>query len=487
MSSAGLPIAISKMVSERIARGRPDEARRVFHVALVVASSLGVMFSLILYFGSYHLVTLFGWPRSYYALLALTPTVFFVAVMAVFRGYFQGMQNTVPTAISQIVEQVFNAFFSVFFAWFMMRNALSYIYGGDPVAWGAAGGQLGTSVGAFVGLAIIFTIFLLRRRNINKSIDFYMIGARDVKQPPLSIARELIFMAVPIILGTAIFSISNIIDLIMVRPLLESAGRLDAEVLYGQLMGKYVPITNIPVMLSTALAVAAIPSIASSIVKREQNSVTEKINTTLRISMLITIPSAVGVGVLSHQIIQLVFPSQPDGGELLMIGSISIIFLALYQISAGILQAIGKLLIPVFAAFLGVLLKIILNLILVPNPNLHIVGVVLSTIACYVLASAICWYFIKKYIKIKIDFVNILVKPAIASLVMGLGCFVIYYAVYFTTELTTVSTIVSIIFGIALYFIFLVIVGGLRKSDVLMLPMGNRLFRALERRRWINK
>jgi len=488
MSSAGLPVAISKMVSERVAGGRPDEARRVFHIALFVAALLGVTFSLILFFGSGLIVTLMGWPRSYYALLSLTPTVFFVAIMAVFRGYFQGMQNTVPTALSQLIEQLFNAVFSVLLALLMLRHTLPYEYGGDPVAMGAAGGQLGTSVGAFAGLAFILGYYLYKRRHINKSIHFYSIGNTDKKQSIGSIVRELAFITIPIIMGTAIFTISNIIDGIMVRPRLIASGIVSDSViseLVGQLVGKYVTITNVPVMVSTALAIAAIPSIAASIVKREHQAVTEKTNTAMRLSMLITIPAAVGIGVLANPILRLLFPTQPGGGSLLMVGSISIIFLALYQILAGMLQAIGKLHIPVIAAFIGASLKIPLNYVLIANPNLRIVGAVISTIVCYVVASAICWYFFTKHVKFKINLTSTFIKPAIAAFGMGLGIFVAYYTAYFLTGVNALATILSVLIGMALYVSFLLLIGGLRKSDVQLLPAGHRICAALERRHWL--
>ena len=488
MSSAGLPVAISKMVSERVARGRPDEAHRVFRVSLVVATLSGLFFSLVLFFGADLIVRIINQPESYYTLLALTPTVFLVSIMAVFRGYFQGLQNASPSAMSQLIEQILSAIFSILLAWLMMRIVTPFEYGGEPVIFGAAGAQAGKSVGALAGLAFILGYYLLKRNNIMKGISFYSVGSLETKQPTLSITRELLGIAIPLILGTAIFSISNIIDVAMVRPRLEASGIIDpayVEILYGQLVGKYVTITNVPVAISTAIAIAAIPSIAASIVKREQQAVNEKINTSIRLAMLITIPAAVGIGVLANPILLLLFPTQPDGGALLAVGSVSIIFLALYQILAGMLQAVGKLHIPVMAAFIGASLKIPLNFILIANPNIRIVGAVISTIVCYSVASAICWHFFTKHVKLKIDLVNTFLKPAAAALAMGVGCFVIYHVTYFITRHNAPATILAVVVGLGLYMVFLLLIRGLRKNDVQLLPKGHKLADVLERRGWL--
>jgi len=485
LSSAGLPVAISKMVSERIAAGRPDEARRVFHISLAVAFIVGSILTGVLALSSEFVVNLVGSHRSHYALLALAPTVFIVSIMSVFRGYFQGMQNTAPTAISQLIEQIFLAVFSVFLAYFFMQIALPYEYGGDPIARGAAGGQLGKSIGALAGLMFIAGYYLYKRHDINKSINYYTVGQRNRRQGIFSIAGELAFIAIPLILGTAIFSMSNIIDMVMVQRRLEVAGIMDGamrEALYGQLVGKYVTITNLPVGISTALTIAAIPSIAASVVKRNFADVTEKINTAIRISMLISIPAAVGIGVLANQILLLMFPAHPEGGTLLAVGSISILFLAFYQIIAGMLQAVGKLHIPVIAALIGAFIKIPLNFVLIAHPDINIVGAVISTIACYAVASGICWHFFKKYIRFKIDIASTFTKPAAAAIGMGLCCFIFYHMLYFIGLGNAFSTITAVVFGIVIYFAFLLLIGGLKPNDVRLLPMGGRLCAALERR-----
>ena len=468
ISSAGLPAAISKMVSERIAVKRYKDAHRVFKVALIVSSIMGFIATCALFLIA-HL--LFSSTNDYYSIIVLVPTVFIAAIMAVFRGYFQGMKNTIPTAVSQIVEQVFNAVFSVFLAYLLLRISL-------PLA--AAGSNAGTGIGAFVGLIALLIIYIKLKPQLKYN---------NLPEPPihnykpqsnLGIAKELIMTAMPIIIGVAIFSITNIIDMIMVRSRLGAIGTLtESEItaLYGQLTGKYIPITTLPVSLAAALAAAIIPSIASSSVLKDTESVKRKINIAMRLTMIILIPSAVGIGVLSDQILLLLFPRFPDGGELLRIGSVSVIFLALSSIVTGMLQGIGKVYVPAIAAFFGALIKIPLNYVLIADPRIMVAGAVISTTICYAIASTINLIVLCRTTKTIPDFMGAFVKPLVAALIMGVACFLLYYGIYFIISSNALATLVSITGGAAIYFAVMLIIGGIRQEDVRLLPYGDKLVR----------
>ncbi|MCL2873581.1 MAG: polysaccharide biosynthesis protein [Defluviitaleaceae bacterium] len=470
ISSAGLPAAISKMVSERIAVKRYKDAHRVFKVALIVSGIMGFVATCALFLIAH---VLFSSTNDYYSIIVLVPTVFIVAIMAVFRGYFQGMKNTVPTALSQIVEQIFNAVFSVFLAYMMLRVSL-------PLA--AAGSNAGTGIGALVGLITLLVIYIILKPKI-KYNDLPEAPTSDYKhQSNWGIARELIMTAMPIIIGVAIFSITNIIDMIMVRSRLGVIGTLsESEItaLYGQLTGKYIPITTLPVSLAAALAAAIIPSIASSSVLKDTESVKRKINIAMRLTMIILIPSAVGIGVLSDQILLLLFPRFPDGGELLRIGSVSVIFLALSSIVTGMLQGIGKVYVPAIAAFFGALIKIPLNYVLIADPRIMVAGAVISTTICYAVASTINLIVLCKTTKTTPDYMGAFVKPIIASVAMGIACFVLYHGIYFFVPSNSLACITAIIAGAAVYFAVMLLIGGMKQEDVRLLPYGDKLAKFL--------
>lgn len=488
LSSAGMPVAISKLVSERSSLGHYKEAHRVFRVALIVAGALGLICSLIMAFGAEWLAGLvekpdenYPIPRIYYTILSLAPTTFIVAIASVFRGYFQGRHNTVPSAISQIIEQVFNAVFSVVLAYWFMQIALGYP-NADILALGAAGGTAGTGVGAFVGLIVIFVIYMIAKPRIKRKLAKDNTPGKLESAPKL--ALRILRTAIPIIIGTAIFSISNLIDSAMVKDRLMFNGNFtndQATSLFGILNGKYVTITTLPITISTSLAVAAIPGIVGAVALRRKREVNIRINAAIRIAMLLSVPAAVGIGVLADPILHMLFPKHPDGALLLQVGSISIIFLALTQIVTGMLQGIGKLQGPIIGAALGVIVKIIVNYYLLGIKEINIVGAVIGTIACYVVAGGFDLIFLIRTTKIRIDFKAILLKPIAASVIMGLGCFVFYYFMQLLLGINVLSIAVSIVAGVVMYFGFMLLFKGLLVEDLQKFPMGGKICRTLKR------
>lgn len=476
MSSAGLPVAISKMVSEKITLGEIKNANKIFKVSMIVSASLGLLFSLIMFFGAQYFCVFIKSERSYYSILTLSPTVFIVAVLAVYRGYFQGMGTMVPTALSQVIEQIFNAVFSVYLAWLFM------VYMGLDVEFGAAGGTAGTGVGALAGLLTIAVLFHISRGE-RLSLSKLDKGGYRIETGK-EITKNLMKIAVPVIAGTAIFSMTNLIDMIMVNSRLSAIGlysQTEIDALYGQLTGKYVTLTTLPVVISTALATAVIPSISASVAKKEAEVVKSKIDTALRLTMIISIPAAVGIGALGDQILMLLFPNYADGGNLLRYGAVSIIFLALSQISTGVLQGIGKVKVPAWNALIGSICKIPVNYVLIAIPSINIVGAVISTTVCYMVASGLNFRALVKATSVKPDYIGMLVKPSIASLVMAFGCIYGYKYLYMLSHSNTVSTFIAIILAIILYAVTMIAIKGFKREELRLIPMGTKIINFLEK------
>ena len=476
LSSAGLPVAISKMVSERIALNQYKNAKKVLFVALFFAGAMGLVCSLALYFGAGWVARTSGFVDSYAAIVALSPTIFIVAVMAVFRGYFQGMKNTVPTAISQVVEQIFNASFSLLLAHFFMESAKG---SGNEIAMGAAGGTAGTGVGALFGLATVLAIYFMAKSNLDKRTKKDFSSFREAEG---DILKELVRTAFPIILGTAIFSFSNFVDMFTVQKCLEKTGAFSREeitVLYGQLTGKYVVLTTLPISLSTSLATAVIPDISASLKLKNTAEAKQKIASAVRIAMILSIPCAVGMGILADPILRLLFPGHPEGAALLTVGSISIIFLSLTQILTGVLQSLGKFKIPIIGAVLGVLCKIPLNYVLISNPKVNVIGAVLGTIGCYAAASAFNWFMLSGYTKTRPDFMGVLGKPLISAAAMGVGCYAAYHMTGYVIKSNTISTFAAILAGVLIYLFFMILFQGIHEEDLRGIPLSRRISRLL--------
>ena len=461
LSSAGLPNAVSKMVSERLARGQLRNAHAVFRSAMVLAFVFGLAGSLILWVMAELFAHWFGFPGSVYAIRAVAPAVLIVAIMAVFRGYFQGMNNAAPTAVSQVVEQFFNLVFKLWLAFLFIDN----------IEWAAAGATASTGIGAALGLIVLLLIYrkvapILRAR-IRRDREHYL------NEEPEALIKELIRTSFPIILGTAIYSMANFIDMAMVSHRMAASGaftQLEIEALYGQLTGKFVVMTTLPVSVSTALAMAVLPSIAGSTVTKDFKAVVSKVRKALRLSALISFPAAVGIGVLAEPILLLLFPAHPEGAFLLQVGAVSVVFLSFVQVATGALQGIGRIMVPVIGAAAGALIKIPLNYFLIAQPEINVIGAVISTVACYLVAALINLSILKISVGIRIDWLGTFIKPLAAALIMGLACFICYYVFMGVTGNNTVSVLTSAGLGVFIYFMMIVMLGGLLREDVGRLP-----------------
>lgn len=481
LSSAGLPAAISKMVSERIALRQYRNAHRVFQAALVISTTLGVFFAVVMGLSAHQLANLIGIPDSYYSLLTLCPTLVIVAIMSVFRGYFQGMYTMVPTAISQIIEQMFNAFFSVYLAWvFLSVNVPEGLEKNIPLA--SAGGTMGTGIGALAGLVVVIFAYCLIR-------PYLLWRAERCRQPYEESKRQLIGKVLqtawPIIAGTAVFSVTNLIDMGMVVNILQNTGFSEAEAsaLYGQLSGKFVTLTTLPVTISTAIATAALPSIAASVKLREKKQVRRKMALTYRISMIISVPAAVGISALGPQILAMLFPNASDGGMLLTVGGASIIFLALCQTSTGILQGIGHIKVPVVGAILGAITKVILNLLLIRIPSINVLGAVLSTTGCYLVAAVFDVIMLSRRTGTRFDFMGSFLKPVIGSIAMAAGTLGSYHLFFALIGSNTIATLLAICVAVAVYGLVMLLIKGIVEEDLQTVPGGGKLIRILKRLR----
>lgn len=472
LSSAGLPAAISRLVSTRIAKGEYRNAQKIFRVSMIFAGVAGAIGMLVLFFFAEPIAKMVDSPNSVYCLQTLAPTLLIVGVMSVYRGYLQGMNIMTPTAVSQIFEQVFNAVFSVYLAWVLVKQSI-------PL--GAAGGTAGTGIGALAGLIVVMIFYNRMKPEIR---HIMRIEEKGIYQETTGEAfKKLVVTAFPIIAGTAVFSMTNLIDMKMVMSGLMSSGAFteaEAEVLYGQLSGKYVTLTTFPVSISSAMATAAIPNIAMAVTVGNKKEVKRKINTALKLAMIISIPAAVGIGVLGDQILRMLFPSYPEGGVLLKVGAISIAFLSFCQIVTGVLQGIGKIQVPVIGALLGAVVKIALNWILIRIPSINVVGAVISTDVCYLVASIFNVIMLMRYTKTRVNFSGVLIKPTIGSIIMGIGC-VIGYKVISLVFGNTISTLLTIIVAVIIYLLVMIFIRGITEEDLLSIPKGRILVRVFKK------
>lgn len=471
ISSYGLPTAVSKIVSARIAEKKYKEAHKVFLTALSIACIVGIISAGIMFFFSKGLANLIYSEKSEYAIKALAPTLFIFSIMAVFRGYFQGMSTMIPTAISQIVEQIFNAIFSIVMASILIVKGYEY---------GAAGGTLGTGIGALAGLIALIGIYLMSHKLIKKRVrkDTHYNNITS-----LSLGKVIILTSVPIIIGSAVFHFTNFVDMVMFSDAMRFHGYSEAvsDAMYGMLDGKYKTIVTLPISMASALAAASIPSITTSIVQNDRKQIKRKINIAIRFTMLIAIPSGVGIFVLSRPIILMLFGNDNIQliSNMLKVGSLSVIFFALSTISIGILQGMDKLRIPVVSAAKSLFIKVLFNIILLYVFNTNLYGAVITNIIFAFASSYFNLRAIKKYARIKFDIRKTYIIPLLSSIIMGGVCYLAYYMFNLITKSNIIATVISIIVAVIVYIIILIQLKGIDEEELLSMPKGNKMVKIL--------
>lgn len=478
ISSAGIPVAISIIVAEKIALGDYRGANRVFRISLAVLAITGAVFTFILYFGA-------GWliehqfvrdPRAYWAIAALAPAIFFVTILSSYRGYFQGLQMMTPTAVSQIIEQLFRVVTMILFAYLLLPRGLEFA---------AAGASFGAGPGAAAGLAVL-VYFYWRER---KSFQGHMNAQVSIRsESSVSIIGRIVRLALPVSLANIMLPVVSNIDLLIVPARLEAAGYTveQSTELFGYLTGMAVPLVNLATILTASLAASLVPAVSEAYTLRNPQQVYQRTATAVRISNLITIPSFVGMMLLAKPISVMLYGT-PNADTPIAIMSFGIFLLGIHQVTTGVLQGLGHTAIPVVNMVISAIVKIILSWVLTGMPQLGIKGAAWATNADFGVAAILNIYFIYRYVGFAIDIKDTL-RTAIAAGVMGGFVLVVYHEVMSHTLHNSLATLAAIAVGGTVYGLFLLLTGGVTGRDVERVPrVGSRLAQMLRRLRLLRR
>ena len=479
ISTSGFPVAIAKLVSEKRAIGDFRSAYKVFKVALIGLFIGGILTSLFVSISAKSIVASIGNPNAYFSLIALVPALFFVPIMSAFRGFFQGRKTMSPTAISQIAEQLFRVITGLGLTLVLLNK-------GIPIA--AGGASFGGSAGALVGTLIIFLIYLKSRREIHNEISISTIN----KEYSVSkIVKDLLVIAIPITIGSAIAPIMDTIDAALVLRRLQAIGYSEgiANELYGQLKGMAQTLINLPQVFSIAIAMSMVPSIADAYARKNKSEIKELISSGIRITLLIGLPCALGLFVLAKPIIGLLYFNNTaetikNTGEILAYLSFGVIFLTLVQSLTAMLQGLGKPFIPVKNLAIGALAKVVLTYTLTAIPSINIKGAAISTVAAYAIAASLDLIGVIKTTKIKFSYKNVIIKPLISSVGMAIMVRISFLLLAgFVGE--KLSTLLAVVCGVIVYLILLIVTGTLTSDDFALIPKGDNIAKKLERFRKI--
>ena len=483
ISSAGLPVAISKMVAERTALGDYKAAHGVFTKAAKAMFVIGLITTILMAGLSRPIATILGRPDASLAITAIAPSLFFVAIISAYRGYFQGVQQMLPTAVSQIIEQVVKAIAGLL---------LASLWIGKGEIYGAAGAVLGITISELFALAYLIIRYQMQRA------DFKMQVTSDrYAELTKNIGRKLIYLAMPIIVGACAMPIVQLADTAIITNTLNSMKNI---LLFGQevildskivdslfsLLTAYVnPIINMPAVFSLALAVSFVPSISASKARDDLMGIARKSGIGLKLSLLIGLPCATGLYLMSTPIIHLLFfklhgDNLLIAGNLLAIMAIAVLFLTILQTMTGILQGLGKTYLPVINLFIGIGVKILISIFLIRIPQINIQGAAYGTVACYAIAALLDVACVIKYAKARPKIVQDILKPILATACMGLVVYLIMPQVA-SGEYSRFVTIGVILIAIVAYAFFTFLLGVIHKEEMEYLPGGKRITAALVR------
>jgi len=438
--AAGVPVAISKMISEKNAVNDIDGIFEVVKEALIFMVLIGTGTTVFLFFCARPILEILKWDyKAYYSIIGISFAPIVISFMTVLRGFFQGLQNMNHVAVSQIIEQLGRVIFGVGLAIFLLPRGIEF---------SAGGAAFGATVGAVFGTAYLFSNY----KKIKKQL-----GIKKIKTCP-KVLNSIIHIAIPISLGTTVGSVMNLIDSIIVPQKLLQAGcsNTEATILYAQLTGKASVIVNIPMTLSMAFCITLIPIIAENFVLNRYKEVNKKIDMAIKMSSVIALPCTLGIFILALPIMKLIFPGNFEGFEILKYLSISIPFIILTQTTTSILQGTGYYLKPVFNLLIGCVIKILITSVLVSLKEVNIYGAVLGSILAYAIASILNIVTVRIKLKVNIHLYETVIKPFLAAIIMGLAVVLSYTFMYLKTDNNNISCIVSICIGIIIYGILIV-------------------------------
>lgn len=477
ISCYSLPLAVSKVVSAKVSRRQYKNAERAFQCAMIFAVVTGGLgFLVIELFGDYIASHVMLEPMSSLALKVLGPAILMVAIMGVLRGYFQGLGTMMPTAISQIIEQIFVLIVSIAGSYFLYQRgekvgALLHNEDYAP-SYGAAGASLGPVIGAFVGLLFLAFVYMMYRASMRNRVSKDIGGKADSYG---QIFRLILLTILPVLLSSTVYNLNNIIDIRIYNDVMIQKGLEDVKAYnWGVYSGKYRVLINVPIALGNAMCSSIVPVLTGLVAQQELRQAKEKINQGLRFTMIIAIPSAVGLAVLARPIITLLFSGEIDlAVNLLQIGSISVVFYCMSTFTNGVLQGINKMQVPVINAVIAFVIHVIF-LYATLQMDMGVQAVVYANILFAVVVCILNWIAIRKFLRYRQEVVKTFVKPCIASVIMGVVVLGIYMGLRNIAG-NLIIIIAGLVTAVIVYFAALILLRGIDEDDFKRMPAGRTI------------
>ena len=498
ISTAGLPVALSKTISEASTLGRRNQINRIFRVAMTTFTVLGVLTFLVMSLFGSQLAVMMGDDSAVYCIWALAPSALCVCIMSAFRGYYQGHGNMVPTAISQIIEALFKLIIGLALAYMVLQ----VVTGGKAQAQrlAAAGAIFGVSIGSIVGLVFLIVRFSRDRRKDAGNVS------HEIPDASRDIFSRLIKLAIPITLGSAAISIVTIIDTKVVLSLLrkmyedlpelvsaealaqanEAGGVSPALFMAQGLKGIYdkcMAIYNLPSQLMVAITASVIPAVSACLAKKDRLAASRTSESALHIGVMLALPMGIGIWSLAAPIVDLLFPGKMSldvAGPIMAVLGVASIFVCIMLICNSILQAYGLVNLPVITVVIGGIIKIVVNYILVGNYEINIKGAPVGTLCCFAAVAILDLIIIKIRVPDAPKYTRVFVKPVIASLVMGAAAWGSHgLMVNYLGLSSRLAVVGAIVIAVVVYAVLVLAMRILSKEDLALMPKGDKIAKIL--------
>ncbi len=459
VSSAGLPVAVSRMVAGFLAGNDVRNARNTFRIALKILFTVGCFFSLMMALLNGVLVNIVGSPRTSLGFYAITPCVMIVCVLSAFRGFVQGQQNMVPTAVSQLIEQVGKVLISLPLAYIGV-----HVY--HNMEYAAAGALLGVTLAEAIAAGYMVVRYYIRKKEFDSLPE-------DPDAKPWEnrkLLRRLILIAVPITISACIIPLSGFIDSSMMVKRMMVAGLSEKDALrsFGTYEGAVIRLINIPTALALAISMSMVPSVSARYAVHDKDGVRQESHTGMRFAFLIGFPCSVGMSILAGNIVSFFYAEAWEpyrirlATELLTFSAMTVVLFTVVQATSSILQGIRKQNIPMYSMIAGVVVKIILNFILIGTPGIDIHGGPYASIACYGIVMIVNMIYVCKYAEMKFNWLDWLVRPGLAAAVMG----AVVYLLKTALPGGRIATIICVAAGVVVFLGAAILFGAIRKEEL---------------------
>lgn len=485
LTSYSLPLAVSKLVSARTAKGEHKNAMRIFKGALLFAVIVGAFIGIIVFaFSDFIAGTMMSLRLSSYALRVLAPCLFVVAIMGVVRGYFQGMGTMVPTAISQILEQIVNAIVSIVGASYLLemgkKVAESQNEPSLPYAYGAAGGTLGTLMGAVTGLIVLLVLLKLYYPKMQKRLLRDHSGKQEGYK---EIYTVLLLTIAPVILSTAIYNINDTIDQGIFSSVMITQGHTETETakLLGMFTGKYNTLIHIPLAVANSLGSSLIPSLTAAVASGTTKEIHAKIKMVIRFVMLVAIPSCFAFIAMPNQIMSLLYVGNIDTpSKMLRIGAVTVILYCLSTVTNSILQGLNKMTTPVKHGAISLCIHLVAVLIMLLGFKWGIYSLVVGNIIFSLCMCILNARAIKKASGYQQETRKTFLIPLGAAVIMAVAILIVWNVLSLFTP-DKLATLISIVVAVVIYIVSLLKLGALSADEIKAFPKGNTILRLLQK------